>query len=104
MCSILQVLDPETGWTMIRPYSQETWAYLRARFKAPFLLLSATMDEKSLSRIAGEFALLNPSYIMVIVAANLDLPRESIKVLFKNPDRKNIYQLRNILKHPVDIM
>ena len=41
---------------------------------------------------------------MIIVAANLDLPRESIKVLFKNPDRKNIYQLRNILKHPVDIM
>ena len=48
-----QVLDPETGWTQFRPYTAETWAFLRARFKCPFLLLSATMEEESLCRIAG---------------------------------------------------
>ena len=83
-----QVLDPETGWTEFRPYSAETWAFLRARFRCPFLLLSATMEEESLTRIAR----------------NLDLPREKIKVLYTNPDRGNIYHQRRILKEPVDVM
>jgi len=36
--------------------------------------------------------------------ANLDLPREKIKVLFQSPDRANIYQQRRMLKQPVDVM
>ena len=83
-----QVLDPQTGWTEFRPYSAETWAFLRARFRCPFLLLSATMEEESLSRIA----------------VNLDLPREKINVLYTSPDRRNIYHQRRILKEPVDVM
>ena len=83
-----QVLDTETGWTEFRPYSAETWAFLRARFKCPFLLCSATMEDDSLSRIAD----------------NLALPREKIKVLYSNPNRGNIYHQRRTLKQPVDIM
>ena len=83
-----QVLDTETGWTEFRPYSAETWAFLRARFKCPFLLCSATMEDDSLSRIAD----------------NLALPREKIKVLYTNPNRGNIYHQRRTLKQPVDIM
>ena len=56
---ILQVLDPHTGWVQIRPYNQETWSFIRARFKCPFLLMSATMEEKSLQRIAGTTKIFN---------------------------------------------
>ena len=48
-----QVLDPQTGWVQIRPYNQETWSFIRARFRCPVLLMSATMEEKSLQRISG---------------------------------------------------
>ena len=48
-------MDPLTGWVQIRPYNQETWSYIRARFRCPVLLLSATMEEKSLQRIAGKW-------------------------------------------------
>ena len=85
---LFKVIDPKTGWTQFRPYSAETWSYLRARFKCPFLMMSATMDEDSLCRIAN----------------NLDLSREKISVLYKNPDRPNIYLQRRLLKKPVDVM
>ena len=77
-----------TGWTDFRPYTEDTWSYLRARFKCPFLLMSATMDESSLNRIAE----------------NLDLPRDKIVVLYASSDRPNIYQQIRILKKPIDIM
>ena len=77
-----------TGWTEFRPYTAETWAYLRAKYKCPFLLTSATMDEKSLCRIAE----------------NLDLPRDKIFVLFKSPDRPNIFLQKRFPKKPIDIM
>ena len=49
----MQVMDPISGWAAIRPYRSETWKFLRAAFKCPFFLLSATMEETSLSRILG---------------------------------------------------
>ena len=61
--SFYKVLDPETGWVKIRPYCQETWSFLRARFKCPLLLMSATMEENSLQRICGNFWL---GIIMII--------------------------------------
>ena len=85
---LFQVIDPLTGWTQFRPYTEETWAYLRARFKCPFLLLSATMDEGSLCRIAE----------------NLDLPREKIVVLHTSCDRPNIFQQRRLLKSDIGVM
>ena len=36
-------------------------------------------------------------------AENLDLERTSIKVLFKSPDRKNIYEQRRFISKPVDV-
>ena len=49
----MQVMDPISGWAAIRPYRSETWKFLRAAFKCPFFLLSATMEETSLGRILG---------------------------------------------------
>ena len=46
-------MDPVSGWTEIRPYNSATWKFLRASFKCPFMLLSATMEESSLERILG---------------------------------------------------
>ena len=51
-------------------------------------MMSATMDEDSLGRIAN----------------NLDIAREKICVLYKNPDRPNIYLQRRRLKQPIDVM
>ena len=48
-----QVMDSENGWTTFRPYVPLTWNYLRANFRTPFLLSSATMEEDSLERISG---------------------------------------------------
>ena len=52
---LLQVADPEGGWCEIRPYSPQTWKFLRASYKCPFMLLSATMEEDSLDRILGMY-------------------------------------------------
>ena len=46
-------MDPVSGWAEIRPYNADTWKFLRAAFKAPLFLLSATMEESSLDRILG---------------------------------------------------
>ena len=46
------------------------------------------MDEDSLGRIAN----------------NLDIAREKICVLYKNPDRPNIYLQLRRLKQPIDVM
>ena len=48
-------MDPVGGWTEIRPYCAETWKFLRAAFKCPLLLLSATMEENSFKRILGRW-------------------------------------------------
>jgi hypothetical protein len=47
-------MDPVSGWAEIRPYRSETWKFLRAAFKCPLFLLSATMEERSLERILGK--------------------------------------------------
>ena len=47
-------MDSENGWTTFRPYVPLTWSFLRANFRAPFLLSSATMEDDSLFRIAGQ--------------------------------------------------
>ena len=46
-------MDPVSGWAAIRPYCSSTWKFLRASFKCPLFLLSATMEESSLDRILG---------------------------------------------------
>ena len=48
-----QVMDPVSGWCEIRPYCSATWKFVRASFKCPYLLLSATMEEQSLQRVLG---------------------------------------------------
>ena len=48
-----QVMDPVSGWCEIRPYCSATWKFIRASFKCPFFLLSATMEESSLQRVLG---------------------------------------------------
>ena len=66
------------------------------------------MEEESLSRIAGKSCPnFNVRYYETVIdknLANLDLPREKIQVLYKNPDRANIYQQRRVLKQQIDIM
>ena len=47
-----QVVDPVAGWTF-REYGTTTWEFVVAAFRPKFLLCSATMSEKSLSRAAG---------------------------------------------------
>ena len=49
-----QVMDPVSGWCEIRPYCMETWKFVHATFKCPFMLLSATMEESSLQRVIGK--------------------------------------------------
>jgi hypothetical protein len=49
-----QVMDPVSGWCEIRPYCMQTWKFVRATFKCPLLLLSATMEESSLQRVLGK--------------------------------------------------
>jgi len=82
-----QVMDSENGWTTFRPYVPLTWNYLRANFRSPFLLSSATMEEDSLMRIAE----------------SLYMARVDIKTVFKNPDRPNIYQQRRVFRETIDV-
>ena len=57
LCFIFsKVADPQSGWCEIRPYCSETWKFLRAAYKCPVFLLSATMEENSINRILGEFS------------------------------------------------
>ena len=49
-----QVMDPVSGWCEIRPYCMETWKFVRASYRCPFMLLSATMEEQSLQRVLGK--------------------------------------------------
>ena len=44
-------MDLVSWWTEIRHYNLATLKFLRASFKCPFMLLSATMEKSSLERI-----------------------------------------------------
>ena len=98
-------MDPVSGLCQIRPFCSQTWKFLRAAYKCPFFLLSATMEENSLSRvlgiinfIRGDLGLFN-KYL-----ETLEIKREEISILFKSPDRPNIFsQVRN-LKNSIDVM
>ena len=81
-------MDPVSGWAEIRPYNADTWKFLRAAFKSPLFLLSATMEEGSLDRILG----------------TCEIKRQDLALLYKNSDRPNIYSQRRLLKKPVDVM
>ena len=65
-----QVMDSENGWTSIRPYVPQTWNFLRASYRAPFLLCSATMEEASMDRIL----------------TSLSYQKSEVKILYKSPD------------------
>ena len=102
----LKVADPKSGWCEIRPYNSQTWKFLRATYKCPFMLLSATMEENSLERVLGMCTcncLLLFSKPALFQGA-LEIDREDLAVLYKNPDRPNIFSQRRILKNPVDVM
>ena len=98
-------MDPLTGWVQIRPYNQETWSYIRARFRCPVLLLSATMEEKSLQRIAGKMGCKFDVSQKIITnfPVNLDIPRDEIMVLYQSADRKNIYEQRRFSTKSIDV-
>ena len=98
-------MDPESGWCEIRPYCSNTWKFMRAAYKCPFFLLSATMEESSLCRILGI-----PDRLRSIIELNntsletLEISRADISVLYMCPDRPNIYgQIRNV-KNTIDVM
>ena len=102
----MQVMDPETGWVQIRPYNKETWSYIRARFKCPVLMMSATMEESSLNRIAGGIAIsydTRQPFLSSFISDNLDLERDQIKVLYKSSDRRNIYEQRRFCSRQIDV-
>ena len=82
-----QVMDENSGWASFRPYVPSTWNFLRANFRVPFLLCSATMDEESMNRIV----------------TSLSLNRSDIKILFKSPDRSNIYQQLRVMSDSLDV-
>ena len=97
-------MDPISGWAEIRPYCSETWKFLRAAFKCPVFLLSATMEESSLERILGYFSYNRSKIEQKYNEGVLEINREDLAVLYKNPDRPNIYTQRRMLKKPVDVM
>ena len=82
-----QVMDNENGWTSFRPYVPETWNFLRANFRRPFLLCSATMEEASMTRILE----------------SLSINKKEMKILYKSPDRPNIYQQLRIHTTSMDV-
>ena len=101
----MKVLDPVSGWCEIRPYSMDIWRYLLAAFKCKFLLLSATMDEDSLNRVLGDESL--PSFLQnanKIAAGTLEIEREDLAVLYKIPDRPNIFSQLRKVKEKIDIL
>ena len=82
-----QVMDDKSGWASFRPYVPSTWNFLRANFRAPFLLCSATMEDESMARIMD----------------SLSFQRSDIRILFKSPDRSNIYQQLRVMSKPLDV-
>ena len=97
-------MDPVSGWAEIRAYCSATWKYLRAAFKCPLFLLSATMEEASLERILG-----TAIYFQIFIIDNcfkdtLEIKRDDLSLLYKSSDRPNIYSQRRILTKPVDVM
>ena len=82
-----QVMDSENGWTSFRPYVPQTWNFLRANYRAPFLLCSATMEEES----------------MVRILSSLHYQKKDVKILYKSPDRPNIYQQLRVHSEPLDV-
>ena len=116
-------MDPKSGWCEIRPYNSEVWKFLRAAFKSAYLLLSATMEELSLQRILGSINITLTTEIVYEIAflwtfkknstipflkfciplETLEISRSSISVLYKNPDRPNIYSQRRLSKQAVDV-
>ena len=64
--SEIKVMDPVSGWAEIRPYCATTWKFLRAAFRCPLLLLSATMEDNSLSRILGKIY-----YYLILITQNI---------------------------------
>ena len=82
-----QVMDSENGWTSFRPYVPQTWNFLRANYRKPFLLCSATMEESSMKRIME----------------SISIDRSKVKILYKSPDRPNIYQQLRVYEKPLDV-
>ena len=82
-----QVMDSENGWTSFRPYVPLTWNFLRANYKAPFLLCSAPMEDVSLNRIFDSSS----------------IHRSKVKILYKSPDRADIYQQLRVHSVTLDV-
>ena len=76
---------------------------MRADYKCPFMLLSATMEETSLDRILGWLYDICSFYTKAF-SGTLEIDKADLEVLYKCPDRPNIYCQRRMLKKPVDVM
>ena len=76
----LQVSDPLTGWTEIRPFHPDLWLHLSTAHSCPFLWSSATCGEAMLMRLCTAFGVL----------------REDVAVLSMSVDRPNIYIQRRV--------
>ena len=113
-----KVLDPQLGWSDFRSdYGSASWRWLAAATRARWLswdtivshtshsiirllLMSGSMSEPSLVKIAGLIMKLSHGCDKTVVLAEVvGVRRESIKVLFKNPSRMNVFlQIREVDK------
>ena len=65
--------------------------------------MSATMEEKSLQRIAGMNSYRLKFEIAKLFLENLEIERDEIKVLYQSADLENIYEQRRFSDRPIDI-
>ena len=113
-----KVLDPQLGWSDFRSdYGSASWRWLAAATRARWLswdtivshtshsiirllLMSGSMSEPSLVKIAGlKMKISRGCDKTVVLAEVVGVRRESIKVLFKNPSRMNVFlQIREVDK------
>ena len=136
-CWQFQVLDPDFGWSGFREhYSSSTWQWLTAATKARsenespnptyieaivcspnsitlnrFMLLSASMSETALTKVAGKYTCFPCDTMMMMTQINtkwhhddpdkykvfflsgtLGVDRRHIRTFFKDPSRLNVFQ------------